>query len=264
LNAFLDWLSWMISRGLGNNLLRISEADDVGPLWRVWIYSRDIAIDIIAACALLVGLAWSLPRVIELWNGLVRMSGAETPLDLDDYLCAAAAAPLTDGLWATGMLFSTLIPTVLHLSVVAVAPLIWIVTPTETARTRAGHIAFGFGPPACDLGGVSAEKRQQWPSMPQNFGKRLLPEDADITTERLHPATVSAVAWTLRFKRVLFFAITCIVVAIVVWQLGALAGAAGRPLPQLLLYVASNFDYAPVRQCFPEALPTAPFETLAI
>lgn len=38
-NALFDWISWTISRWLGNNLLRISEDAGVGPLWRAWGYS---------------------------------------------------------------------------------------------------------------------------------------------------------------------------------------------------------------------------------
>ena len=263
-NALFDWLSWVVSRWLGNNLLEISEARDIGTLLRAWIYVRDITIDFLAACALLVGLAWSLPRVIELWNGIVSLSGAKPPLELAGYLCNAATTPLSDGLWATGMLVSTLIPTVLHLSIIAVAPLIWCLTPTETMRARAGHIAFGWRPPDVDLKGISLKDREKWPPMEPVFGQRTLADDVSITTESLHPPTVSAIAWTLRFWRPLFFIGAFIVVLTVIWQLGSLVSTTGGSLPELLLWIAHNFDYEPVRQCFPKSEPMAPFEALTI
>lgn len=195
--------------------------------------------------------------MIEIWNSLVRWSGAEAPLDLTDYLCAAAAAPLTDGLWATGMLLSTLIPTVLHLSIIAVAPLLWCLTPTQKMCARAGHIAFGWRPPDVDLKGVPTRDREKWPSMQPAFGQRALPDHTSITTAPLHPPTVSAVAWTLCFWRPLIFTGTFVVVLTVIWQLGTLASAAGQPLPEVLLWVAHNFDWPAVQACLPDA-PQAP------
>ena len=262
LNALLDLLSWTISRWLSNNLLQVCSDPSVSLLRRAWVYARDIALDFIAASLLLACLAWGIPRTVELWNSIVLLAGKYPPLELRDYLCAAAKAPLTDGLWATGMLFSTLIPTVLHLSIIAVAPLIWCLTPTDKMRARAGHIAFGWRPPDADLKGISKKDRERWPSMQPAFGQRTLPDHTPITTQPLHPPTVSAVAWTLRFWRPLIFIGTFIVVLTVIWQFGTLAAAVDQPLPQLLLWVAHNFDWPAVQACLPGAPQTAPLSWL--
>ncbi|MEM7044939.1 MAG: hypothetical protein AAF543_19200 [Pseudomonadota bacterium] len=125
INALFDWASWQVSRWLGDNLLTISKMRGY-PSWkRAAHYLKDIVIDGGFAVACLIGLAWAIPRVIEAFNAFLLWFTGESIFQIGDYLCAAATQPLGDGLWATSMLFSTLLPTAAHFSFLIFAPIFW-------------------------------------------------------------------------------------------------------------------------------------------
>ncbi len=100
--------------------------------------------------------------------------------------------------------------------------------------------------------------------MPANDGAQALHEDQAVFQGRLNETTLHAITIQLRFLRPLYYAVGLIIVGALLYWLGGLFISSWRPVPQILLYIAHNFDYTPVRQCFPEAPPTAPFEPLAI
>jgi hypothetical protein len=267
-NAAFDWLSWQISRWLGARLLAASE-DPKRTRWRrLQVYVVDVTIDIAFALAFLVGLAWTIPQVIEGWNAFVRWMGDEPSLRLADYLCNAAREPLAEGFWAVGMLFSTLLPTAAHLLFLVFAPIFWLMVwlfgAHQSNRARAAHLALGTRPPKADLIGWSQDDIDQIRATPADYGDHGLGEEAGVFQGKLNPQTVHKVALQLRVWRPLYYAAASGLVLYAIWQLSALATASWRPLPQLLLWVASDFDYGAVRACFPAAPPTAPLETLAI
>ena len=264
-NALFDWVSWQVSRWLGDNLLNISKDEDTPAWWRVVRYVGDIIWDVVVATVCLLGLAWAVPRAINAFNGLFQWFTGESIFAIGAYLCAAAKEPLGDGFWATSMLFSTLFPTVIHLALLFVAPLIWLLTPGETSRARAAHLTHGTRPPVIDIRGGNATAEMTWPEpTPKNYGTQALREDQDLFEGPLHQTTLHAITIQLRFKRPLLYAAGLVLIGTALYWLGGLAFSSWRPLPEFLLWIAHNFDYTPVRGCFPTAAPTAPFETLAI
>ena len=264
-NALFDWTSWQVSRWLGDNLLTISRDQETPAWWRAIRYVGDMICDIVVALACLLGLAWAVPRVINAFNSLIQWFTGESIIAIGAYLCAAAREPLGDGFWATSMLFSTLFPTAIHLALLFVAPLIWLLTPGETSRARASHLTHGTRPPPIDIRGSQASAEMTWPEpTPKDYGTQALREDQDVFEGPLHQTTLHAITIQLRFKRPLLYAVGLAVIGVALYWLGGLAFSSWRPLPEFLLWIAHNFDYAAVRECFPTAAPTAPFETLAI
>jgi hypothetical protein len=103
-NAAMDWLSWAVSRRLLADLVQRGANAGVGAiLWHA-------AADLIAALVLLAGLAFLLPFVLQGTNLVFDWPAIEWW----DYLAAARRAPFGEGLFVTGMLFSTLLPTAVH------------------------------------------------------------------------------------------------------------------------------------------------------
>ena len=63
----------------------------------------------------LVALALALPLAIEGMNSLISLLGG-APIDWRAMLATARAAPFTEGLMVTGMVLTTLLPTLIHLA----------------------------------------------------------------------------------------------------------------------------------------------------
>ena len=270
-NALFDWVSWQVSRWLGDKLLEISKDAEASFLQRFARFALDMIIDGGFAVLCLIGLAWAIPRVIETFNGLVQRFSGETVFTIGGYLCATATEPLGDGLWTTSMLFSTLLPTAIHLALLLVAPFLWCLTPGEKSRARAAHLTHGTRPPDVDLRGKGKTGKAAWPSpMPPDYGAQTLREDQAVFQGPLNETTLHAVTMQLYFWRWIYYAFGAAIVMIAIYWLGgylvstASGALASSPytLPQLLLWIAHNFDWSAVHQGCPalDAPPTAPFQ----
>jgi hypothetical protein len=251
-----------VSRWLGEKLLSISKDDTASRWQRIFRYACDMLLDGGFALLCLVGLAWSIPRIINAFDSGFHALTDRSLFVIGDYLCTAAKAPLTDGLWATAMLFSTLLPTAVHFAFLLFAPFLWRLTPNETNRTRADHLLHGWPPPKCDVVGWAKEKVDElWPTpAPANTPRYGLAEDQAIFDGTVNDTTLHAIAAQLRFWRWLYYAFAVIIVlAAIFWLGGYLTTAASNllasssyTLPQILLWIANNFDWSAVQPgCFP-------------
>ena len=254
INAIFDWASWWISRSLGRNLVSVLDHPGTPFRKRACTFIQDILIDLIVAMFLLVALTWIIPRIIDAWNSfVVWMTGGEAPLELATYLCAAAKSPLTDRLWATGMLFSTLVPTAAHLTLLLLAFILWPFQPRTLDHQRAAHILEDYRPPAIDLTGIGEETRvKTWPEQaPSSYA---IPDDInnnrrDAYGGPLHSDTVNALSWKLGVRRPAYYVAAFIgLCALLYYGIGA-AFASWHPLPQILLMIA-GFTKGEVDACF--------------
>ncbi len=179
------------------------------------------------------------------------VEGGEPPLDLASYLCAAAKAPLTDGLWATGMLFSTLIPTAAHLTLLLLAFILWPFQPRTLDHQRAAHILENHRPPEQDLLGVGEEARvKKWPApAPLTYA---IPNDINrkgAYDGPLHPDTVNTLSWKLGVRRPAYYAAAFLgLSALLYYGIGA-AIASWQPAPRILLMIA-GFTKKEADSCF--------------
>jgi hypothetical protein len=263
MNGFFDFASWQVSRWLGERLLDASNDPQRSRWSRGSVYIIDVILDIAIAAALLIGLAWAIPKAIEIWNGFVIWSGDEPSLNLTAYLCNAAREPLVEGIWALGMLFSTLIPTAIHLLFLIFAPVFWLIAWFFGAhainRARAAHIELGTRPPKADLVGWSDEEIDEVRAMPVCYGQPGFTEEGAVFSGKLNPQTVHKVAMELRVWRPLAYAIAFGLVLYVIWEFTPpLIATMTGPLPELLLWIANNGDWSAVQSCFPSAAPTPP------
>ena len=148
-NAALDHLSVQVSRLLLADLIRRA-----GP-WQWLVVAGHVLLDIIAAALFLVGLAILLPVVLQAANlGFVGLGWPVVEWRL--YLDAARADPFGAGLTVTGMLATTLIPTVLHLLAAGVALGLPVIggrrievladQPSTTLLDRAGFVLLAAVP----------------------------------------------------------------------------------------------------------------------
>ena len=117
-NAFLDFLSWAISRRLGRSL-RDHYHKYKAFLW--WF------LDFLIAAMLVVALVLLLSIGLESLNNL----RGEMIIDLDGLIQQVLTDPWGEGLWITTMLISTLLPTALHLSFVMFSFVAMPLSPTK-------------------------------------------------------------------------------------------------------------------------------------
>lgn len=252
INAVFDWASWWASRALGRNLVSTLEKPEVTTWRRIRTLLRDMFLDIIIAVVLLTMLAYFMPRLIDAWNGFVVMlEGEEAPIDLVDYLCAAARNPLTDGLWATLMLFSTLIPTIGHLGVLIMA--FFIRSPNQLDRERAAHLRHQYRPPAKDIKGLGEEEPEKWPVMPDDYSIEHINRPDAVPMDALNVDTANAVSWHLGVFRWFWYLLAVSAAgALVYWVVTPILFYPWEPLPKILLMVA-GFTWPEVQACFLEA-----------
>ncbi len=107
LNAALDWLSWGVTRFL---LRRAAQSGGGFLGWIVLI--GELIIDLLAAALFLTALAILLPVVFELWNRIAFGAHVDWVQMAND----ALRDPFGVGLLVTGMLVTTFLPTLIHLS----------------------------------------------------------------------------------------------------------------------------------------------------
>ncbi len=174
-NGLWDWLSWLITRGLGRRLLA-SFGGSGGLGQRVAAVVGHGVLDLVLAVALLAAMAFFLAFGFEAYNRIaIIQRGQDLPVfDLGPFLANAADHPWTDGLWLTVMLISTLVPTALHVVALLASPIALVTLPTEK-RLAAGRRARDVrcaarAAPAASSGGPGATSRasamQRWRSRP--------------------------------------------------------------------------------------------------
>jgi hypothetical protein len=129
-NALLDWLSWIVTRFFLRLVALVS--DGIGGMLRL---IGEIIGDILAAILFLLALAVLLPNGIEIINTLLGLFGRE-PFAWQALVTAARQNPLSEGLFVVGMLITTLVPTLVHLTV-GLAGIIAAWTP-GSAKAAAG------------------------------------------------------------------------------------------------------------------------------
>ncbi|MCW2307056.1 hypothetical protein [Rhodobium gokarnense] len=111
LNSIFDWASWIVTRIF---LLRIARHTSRAMAWLFLLF--ELMLDLGAAVFFLVLLSLFLPNTME-WVNIFYVKIGLPVVDWRTQLDAAVSAPLTEGLLVTGMLATTLIPTVIHLTV---------------------------------------------------------------------------------------------------------------------------------------------------
>lgn len=104
LNGGLDWTSLSVSRWFGRAIIA-----ERGASAALAITLCLAVADLVAALALAFAVAWLLAFGIEALGRIFDLS-----LYFEAYVKLAAEAPWTNGLWATFMVLSTLVPTAIH------------------------------------------------------------------------------------------------------------------------------------------------------
>lgn len=110
INAIFDWFSWAFTR----YLLGYVSQENSGFSRRI-LLPFELLLDLFAAFVFLVALAVIIPNVIELANIILSLMPGTIYIDWRSMVLAAVEDPFGKGLAVTGMLLSTVIPTVLHL-----------------------------------------------------------------------------------------------------------------------------------------------------
>lgn len=233
-NALLDWPSWLLSRWLGRDLLKRLGDNRFQQLWALLWHG---IVDLMGAAAFLILLAFLLPRAVALFLDLTAPLVGVPNAALGAYLCLSAQEPLGGGLWATGMLFSTLVPTALHLMFLIASPLaLWARPRGQQWKDRVAYLrGERMAPPESDL-----------PESP------LLREFA-LTDGGLLRETATKVAWwRIRQTLVLYPAALLVAVSFlfVLWELIQVVTGS---LPAWLLLIGTG-NRAFVDSCLPGAL----------
>lgn len=126
LNAGMDWASWGITRFFLNRVARAENS-----ILGAFAIIIDVFSDFMFGFILLFLLSISLPFGIEIMNLLISSYGGE-PVDWVTSLKIAVRDPWGEGLFVTGMLVTTLVPTFLHL-VAGLAGVFFAWTPDAQA-----------------------------------------------------------------------------------------------------------------------------------
>ena len=140
-NGALDFLSWRVSRWLGE-FLQKDLAAAISPLARLRNVGLHIAADVVLAVVFFLAMAATLGFAFEAYDiydtrndfGLhvVADKGAAT-----GYVHDVFAAPFTTGLWITLMLATTLVPTLIHFAAAIGAVLPAVLLPDQGRRALA-------------------------------------------------------------------------------------------------------------------------------
>ncbi|MEM9206151.1 MAG: hypothetical protein AAGA88_07465 [Pseudomonadota bacterium] len=109
-NSSIDWLSWSATRWFLRRMVRVPEG---------WVGAGMLAIEIVVdlgvAIVCLIALAVVLPNAFQISGVILSLSVDPQPFEWHALVEAATHAPFSEGLLVTGMLFTTLIPTIIHL-----------------------------------------------------------------------------------------------------------------------------------------------------
>ncbi len=126
MNGMLDYISWAISRFLGEQILRHQSFSRI---------VMHVLLDMVVAILLLLVLTFLLTFGLEVINRFV-LEPLQIPIDISGMMEQTMQSPLgQDGLWISFMLFSTLIPTMLHFGV-ALSSLSTLYFTTKNYRKR--------------------------------------------------------------------------------------------------------------------------------
>ena len=145
-NGLFDWLSLTITRWLGEHLkekLKHLNAKH-RPKWIATIQGF-IAFDLFFAFLLLFLITGGLVAIIQMYNYSAAQAGYSPPLELNGFLEQVKNYPIgAAGLWATCMVFSTLLPTFAHLVAVGFASVFALypsITPLSELRGKFGGLS---------------------------------------------------------------------------------------------------------------------------
>ncbi len=135
-NAVFDWASISLTRGL----LRRSLADGVSDRLRIGLGILDLGL----ALLLLIGLIVTLGFVIQAFNATAIAAGGDPQLKLTNLISGIAAEPFkVDYLWIHLMVFSTLLPTLVHVLTAALSFAAAWLPNAKTRREFADQIESG-------------------------------------------------------------------------------------------------------------------------
>ncbi|WP_346891489.1 hypothetical protein [uncultured Roseibium sp.] len=127
-NAALDMISWGITR----TLLSKIDHDSDGVRGLALVISA-LTLDIVVAIGCLVGLVALIASLLEASN-LFYASFDIQEFDWKSQIVLARASPFSEGLFVTGMLATTLVPTVVHLTLgIGHAMTVWSPSAQETS-----------------------------------------------------------------------------------------------------------------------------------
>lgn len=139
LNALTDWVSWLVSRGLARHLLE-TVRDRRKRAWRAALFwlPAHFVFDGFFAVAFLFAVIWLVPRAFAWINmALAGMGyGPEHHLVFD--LCATLTT-WPEMVWLVFMLFTTLIPTLLHFGLLVTSVPV-MMRPPRTLREEVNEI----------------------------------------------------------------------------------------------------------------------------
>lgn len=126
-NMIVDWPSWWISRKLGHHLLE-SSYFDMSDLKITGVIASHVLIDVAVAVLLFFGLAAVMSFTIELLNFWFVLRGSTSIVDLPQFINQSIEYPWPNAIWIALMLLSTLVPTMMHFSVLVASPLaLWLI-----------------------------------------------------------------------------------------------------------------------------------------
>ncbi|MBK8452446.1 MAG: hypothetical protein WAQ53_16480 [Thiofilum sp.] len=110
INALLDYLSWWVSRAFLEKTLQTD---------KVWLITLEVLIDALLAVLFMLALCLLLPAgaiaLDSLFSHWIDADGQSATTNWQYYAYAAAVAPFGEGLMVTLMLWTTLLPTFIHL-----------------------------------------------------------------------------------------------------------------------------------------------------
>ena len=141
-NGLLDFFSWWFSRWMGEHLMDLLQRTQSSGR-RILLGLFHGLADVVLALFFFVGLAWLLGFVFEsfdLWAGLDDVSLWQDQRQ-SGYIVTIKHDPFGAGLWITLMLFSTLVPTLIHLFFVIFAFVPMMLLPDARRERLAEELA---------------------------------------------------------------------------------------------------------------------------
>ncbi|MEM9670910.1 MAG: hypothetical protein AAF950_18575 [Pseudomonadota bacterium] len=131
-NGVWDWLSWWISRYLGRDLLKLLKNDSAKQ--KTLTILGHCLLDLCFALLALAALAFFMAFAFAAYDKM-----ASTSLDFEVIIQQAVTSPWSKGLWLTGMLLSTLVPTLSHAVLLIGSPL-FIIVIADPKRNETANV----------------------------------------------------------------------------------------------------------------------------